>query len=222
MNAGAIILGIIIIIFCYILYLFITKQDSYILTNVTDITSAFTPSNSSQYVPTANTFAYGIWIYLGTWDNTSNKNIITMKSDSKGNNLIVYLDQNDPILYVSFGSNTNNNPITIMNNFPIQKWVHIIVSVDNQYLDIYVDGKLIKSIQVNSVIMKQDTTGLNISSGNINNAFITYFNVWTNTAVDPGTAWKYYLKGNGMSNYAYGADLQILQNNTVQSTYRLF
>jgi len=221
MNAGAIILGIIIIILCYILYVFLTKQDVYILKNVTDITSAFTPSNSSQYVPVSNSFAYGIWVYLGTWDNSVNKKIITMKSDSKGNNLIVSLDKTDPVLHVSFGDNTTGE-ITIMNNFPIQKWVYIIVSVDNQYLDIYIDGKLIKSIQTNSVIMKQDTTGLNVSSGPINNTFITYFNVWTSTAVDPGTAWKYYLKGNGMSNFAYGADLQILQNNSVQSTYRLF
>jgi hypothetical protein len=33
----------------------------------------------------------------------------------------------------------------ITDNFPLQKWVYIIISVDNQYVDAYLDGKLIQS-----------------------------------------------------------------------------
>jgi hypothetical protein len=54
-------------------------------------------------------------------------------------------------------------------------------------------------------------------------AFVTYFNVWRSNSMDPGLAWKYYMKGNGMSNLnGYGVDLQLLQNNAVQSSYRIF
>jgi len=222
MNAGAIILGVIIIILFYILYIFITKQDTYIINSSTDISGRFTPSNSNTYVPVSNTFAYGIWVYVGNWDNNQ-KTILTMDSDAKNNNLTVKLEQNEPILVVNFDNNTNGD-VLVMSNFPLQKWVYIIVSVDNQYLDVYIDGKLVRSILLmNSVIMNKDTKSSSVTVGPCNNTIITYFNVWLTTAVDPATAWKYYMRGNGQgSTLGYGANLQLVQNNTVQGTYQLF
>lgn len=225
MNAGAIILGVVIIVLCYILYIFITKQDTYILSSSKDISGGFQPQNSNTYVPTANTFAYGIWVYVGNWDD-KDKTILTMISDSRKNSLSIGLEKKNPILFVNFGSNTGGN-VSVMNNFPLQKWVYIIVSVDNQYLDVYIDGKLVRSILLqNSVIMynnNTDNNSLSIKAGPCNNTIITYFNVWLASAVDPGTAWKYYMKGNGQSSVTgYGANLQIVQNNAVQGTYQLF
>jgi hypothetical protein len=40
--------------------------------------------------------------------------------------------------------------VIITDSFPIQKWTHITVSVDSQYCDMYVDGKLSKSIKYSS------------------------------------------------------------------------
>lgn len=226
MNAGAIILGIIIIILCYILYISMTKQDTYILKSTKDISSKFTPSKPLDYVPTqSNAFAYGIWVYVGNWDSGVEKPIFTMNGDQNGRNkLILSLDKTQPLLYVSFGDYTGAN-IIIMQNFPLQKWVYIIVSIDTQYLDVYIDGKLVRSIQLKKSVLMGLTapTSGGVTAGPFKNTVVTYFNVWLSNAVDPGTAWKYYMKGNGMNNsIGYGADLQLLQNNTVKSTYKLF
>ena len=49
----------------------------------------------------------------------------------------------------SLGENRNNTPIMydecVLNNIPIQKWTHVVVSVFNNGLDVYIDGKLMKT-----------------------------------------------------------------------------
>jgi hypothetical protein len=70
------------------------------------------------------------------------------------------------------------------------------------------------------------STGTNVNGFTPFNAFITYFYRW-NVAMDPGTAWRYYMKGNGQNSLlgnmsAYGAKLQLTQNSVVSSTYSLF
>ena len=69
------------------------------------------------------------------------------------------------------------------------------------------------------------TTKTTVTSFTPFNAYATYFYRWT-TAMDPGTAWRYYMKGNGqnslMNNFSgYGVNMQILQNNVVASSYAL-
>ena len=44
--------------------------------------------------------------------------------------------------------------------------------------------------------------------------------------MDPGTAWRYYLKGNGQTSLfgnlsSYGVQMQVLQNNVVADTYKI-
>lgn len=65
------------------------------------------------------------------------------------NEFTIGLLKNSPVMYLS--SNESNNMVNndsyiiITNNMPIQKWIHLTVSVDNNNIDIYIDGKLIKS-----------------------------------------------------------------------------
>jgi len=39
----------------------------------------------------------------------------------------------------------NGSAILITNNYPIQKWCYIVISVDNNFIDCYLDGKLVLS-----------------------------------------------------------------------------
>jgi hypothetical protein len=238
MSAGAIILGISIIIFCYILYIYMTKQDTYIISSVTDINTAGT-FNDLKYMPVNNTFAYGIWLYVNNWNAGSIKNIFSFNGGNS-NVISIYLESNNADLKITAPGISNPNPkstsgakssglsnsVTIASNFPLQRWVFIIVSLDGQYLDIYLDGKLVKSILLSTIMTINSNNSSSIVVGKFpstTDAFVTYFNVWRSNSMDPGLAWKYYMKGNGMSNLnGYGVDLQLLQNNAVQSSYRIF
>jgi hypothetical protein len=48
----------------------------------------------------------------------------------------------------------DNITTTITTNFPLQKWVQVIISIDNYLLDLYLDGKLMNSIVKGNTITK--------------------------------------------------------------------
>jgi hypothetical protein len=144
----------------------------------------------------------------------------------------LYLDSTAPVLKCDFGMNTNTyNTVTITNNFPIQKWTYVTISVDNQFVDCYLDGKLIKSSIVadtngNPPLTGSLNTKLNIgnSNGTSFNALIAKFQ-FNSSPLDPQTVWTNYLSGNGMNSLTssnYGLNVSVLRNNAIQNVYTLF
>jgi hypothetical protein len=150
----------------------------------------------------------------------------------------LYLDKNSPTLYLDMNMNNNSvKTMTITDNFPLQKWVYIIVSVDNQFVDVYLNGKLIQSMRFFSIVQNNSVNTISIPSvppdattllylGNSGltppftgwDAQISQFYQWSSGPMDPQTAWKNYLKGNGssfLSNYLgnYNLNLQLISNN---------
>ena len=232
MNAVAIILGIIIVILIYVLYKYFTNTATPIQSSIVNLKSP--PADITKISsPTSNQYAYGIWVYVASWDNT----IATKYIFRHENAMDVYLTQQNPELKVRvymdkpIGGNYYLD-VSITNSFPLQKWVYIIASMDNQFLDVYLDGKLVKSTKLtdntNSALPKMPADGAKVIIGNASarwDAYITYFNRWT-TTMDPGTAWQYYMKGNGQNSLMgslknYGVQMQVTQNNVVAGSYTL-
>ena len=249
MSSVAIILGVVIIILIYVLWKYFTSTATTLQSSLTDLKTQV-PVITKITNPTNTQYAYGVWVYINTWDQGTNKVIFSHQGA-----LNLYLLPNKPSLCVDVTmSDTSTISTIITQNFPLQKWVYIIVSMDNQFLDVYLDGKLVKSARMSNesgsvfpavpgnspqVFLGNSntsnrlyngtsgpiTSGTLVSSFNSFNAFATYFYRW-NTAMDPGTAWRYYMKGNGQNSLlgnlsAYGVNMQVLQNNVVASSYTL-
>jgi hypothetical protein len=257
MNAVAIILGIVIIILIYVLYKYFSSSATTLQSSLINLRTA-TPVTPITTIgsPTNNQFAYGVWVYVNNWDQGTNKVIFNHKGV-----VTLYLMNNQPSLVVDvqMQNSTTSPPSTvtstnITNSFPLQKWVYIIVSLDNQFLDVYLDGKLVKSAKLTdakgtaqpvvpsaspSVYLGNNSNGDKLNNSNNGtgkqavsaatndpwSAYLTYFYRWS-TPMDPGTAWKYYMKGNGQSTLLgnisnYGVQMQIMQNNVVASSYTL-
>tara|TARA_B110000503_G_C7132815_1_gene407528 strand:+ start:952 stop:1599 length:648 start_codon:yes stop_codon:yes gene_type:complete len=190
--------------------------------------------------PTGVRYTYGIWIYVNSWDASIDKTIF-----KRANNIKLYFSATAPVLKcdITMNGSTVAAPVTstieITDNFPIQKWVHIVTSVDNQYLDAYLDGKLVKSGRLHTDADAESTPaiaestpktpgaeGMVIGGDTTYDAYIAKFNHWS-SPLDPQTVWSTYNEGNGqssMNNYisSYGIDLSILRDNVEQSKYSLF
>jgi hypothetical protein len=236
MNYVVVILGIIVIILIYVLYLFFNSSGSTLQAQAN--LSKDNPAITSIQAPTNINYSYGIWVYINNWDNISRKTIF-----SRQNNLAVYLDKNTNTLYCDiYMGNASVHTLKITDNFPIQKWVYIIVSFDSGFVDCYLDGKLVKSQKVivgaNNVLPAQPPDGAtSIYLGNYSgmqpasqtgqndgfNANVAKFKRWTNS-MDPQTAWTSYMGGNGQSNYfsAFGATIQINKDNLLYGNVPLF
>jgi hypothetical protein len=251
MSPVAIILGVIIIILIYVLYRYFTSTATTLQSSLTDLNNQVNVIKNIGS-PTNTQYAYGVWVYVNSWENKTPK-VFMSQTDV----LNVYLLQDKPSLCVDVKmSDTSTVSTIITQNFPLQKWVYIIVSLDNQFLDVYLDGKLVKSVRLSNAAgsifpavpgkspqvwlgnsnvsnklfngvsaMTLSSTGSSLNTFTPFNAYATYFYRWT-VPMDPGTAWRYYMKGNGqnslMNNLSgYGVSMQILQNNVVASSYTL-
>jgi hypothetical protein len=221
MNTVAIILAIVVVLLFYILY-------NFFLLKSTELTASADLNGVPPAIPITNganslRYAYGIWIYVNSWSSGS-KTIF-----SRPDNITLSLDSGSPVLNCDFTLNDTaktKTTVKITDNFPLQKWTHIVVSVDNQYVDAYLDGKLIKSGRVGSdTTMPNSPTGDNIVIGSNWDAHVSKFQYWAEP-IDPQTVWTEYMDGNGQGNVtsfasSYGIDLSILKDNVKQSTYNI-
>jgi len=239
MNYTLIILGAIVIILLYVLYKYyfasntLAKQLSLATTN-----SPIAISNQSN----AQNFNYGLWLYVNSWD-TNNTKLIFRDADSNANaKLALFLEQNSPTLDLFIRTTTSTTLINITKNFPVQSWCYIAVNVNKNYVDCYLNGKLIKSVFLSNLPtfnVTQLTVGGGsnkvdgLDSGNAVaigtsgtpqafDATITSF-IRSPTIVSPQDVWNTYLAGNGMSGLipAYGVNIDLTKNNQVANSYTI-
>ena len=222
MSWATVILAIVVILLIYVLYVYFVSKSKVLAS------SASLLSGSNQPITTINSgqstqYAYGIWVYVNTWNTTTQKIIFT-----RTNNLTVYLAPDQPSLYVQIVQTSGQNqvnapPILITDNFPIQKWTYIVVSSDNMVIDCYLDGKLVNSTKLaNSPSVPAN--GSPVVLGNGWDCYIAGFQNWSGP-IGPQQAWDSYMSGNGnaVSQFfgRYSINIAVNKDNVQQSSYTM-
>lgn len=193
MNYTFIILGIILLVIIFILYKVFTEKK-------TKIESSKTLSANTHYYtdlknPGSPKYYIGIWLYVRSLPSSGvTKCIYDIKDSTKI--LGLFLDDNAKLSY-KYDNETKQQPI--MDGFPLQRWTHVILSVDsNKLIDTYVDGKLMMSHNV-SLTQPNATSELRESGGTLDSNMQVEIAGFERvpTTMNPQTAWKKYLAGNG-------------------------
>ena len=224
----SILLGIIIIFLLYMTYV-------YYFSNTTTLTTSTWLGQNNPPIqtisnPQSTVFSYGVWVYINTWSQGPT-NIFNCSSSGQ-THLSLDLPLSTPTLTctVNTGStacNPSGSPtvITVTKNIGIQRWVYILVSVNTNIVDCYLDGKLVTSTQLNGIptISCNNATNnwaINYGSGDI---YISNFQRWT-TATDPATAMSYYsVKPAAAKVFStYGAKVQLSVDNVPQTSIKIF
>lgn len=136
------------------------------MTQTTTTVSGFSDASKSLSVYCAkfgasSNYGYSTWIYIDAWQNTGDatqfkKNIL---SRAGGTTALfnLYLDnaQNDLKLLIK----GTTNPCTIK-NIKLQKWVNITISVYGNTVDMYLDGKLVRTCVLTAVPAALSTTDM--------------------------------------------------------------
>lgn len=96
-------------------------------------------------------FAYSFWIYVEGWDSAKKKSIVEHGvSGSCNQKREIYLAQDINKLLVKIPMKDGDAcsiqapPISVP-NIPLQRWVHVVVTAHNRTLDLYLNGKLVRS-----------------------------------------------------------------------------
>jgi hypothetical protein len=180
---------------------------------------------------------YSIWTYVNVWTSGANKMILGRSGD-----ILLYLDSSTAKLKCKIkpsdidvgttGANGGNgttpaitNTIDITNNFPIQKWVFITAVVDSGGVcDLYLDGKLVKSVKTDVDTSVDSTKPIIFGKGH--DTYIADAKFLSKT-LGPKDVWTAYSKGNSGSSIksavgSYNVNLSILKDNVKTSSYSVF
>jgi hypothetical protein len=215
MNVTLVILGILLIVLIYVIYQYVTNVSQEIsdYKNVTTSATSVTPEDLSS--PNSTRYAHSIWVYVKK--HSGECPFITFSDATGTAGTKLYLAANTPTLKYASSAATSAELI-ITDNFPIQKWVCLTISIDNQIVDVYMDGKLVKSAKYTHGTPSTWT----LSSGSFE-GYITKFKRWAEP-LNPQKVYDIYMEGNGRSGIlpAYGVDLSLFKDNIEQSKFTLF
>ena len=227
MNSKLVLAVIVILLLLYVIFKALTTNYTTLGTmqkwaNKTTLTGGTLPNSFK-----ANS-AISIWFYIKEW--AGGANVV------KFFNVATVTPTSIPIFSVSLKSNTNtivikprstNATDCEISDFPLQKWVNLLISFNGTAMDVYVDGKLVKSCVVNmgseiakteSIILGDDPTTVN----NIDVGFITNVKLKA-TPIAPQEAWDIYSQGFGGSPWSdllnkYKVKLSFIVDNQEQTS----
>jgi hypothetical protein len=198
-------------------------------------------------------FTYSIWFYVNDWNyGYGKKKVIfgrmtapstgVLPNDISGSGpcpLVVLGEiQNTLRIFLTVYPNTNLTPnastgqinsmiheCSLM-NIPIQKWVNLLISVYGRTLDVYLDGKLIKTCAMPGIAMVSTNSNVYVTPYNGFSGWTSRFQFYPNPT-DPQTAWNIYQGGPVSSNpitgifdsiRTYGLKMALMNNGQEQSS----
>ena len=219
MEAKSIILFVIIVILLYVVVSYVIK-DVNTLTELTDAKTqqVIQPEDLATSETSTSNFTYSIWFYIDDWNYKYGKAKIIfgrMAMDA------VDVTKKNPCPVVSLGLVQNNIVISQtvypgleedpaaeakqsivhkcgIDNVPIQKWVNLFISVYGRSMDIYLDGKLVRTCVLPGVAKISATAPIYITPMGGFSGFTSRFQYWPESS-DPQRAWDVYKKGYGGS-----------------------
>lgn len=222
MNIAAIILAVIVIVLVYVLYQMYSERRT--LVEKVDLkTEAPVISYSSLPSPRTSRYAYGVWVFVNSWSNLEEKTIFSRKGASEKNDIRLFLDKDAPRLKCSILTEGDIvETMTITENFPIQKWTFVIISVDSQIADMYIDGKLVGSKKLAKMPVMSESD-IKLGGTNPLDIFLAKFTRWT-SPMDPQTAWSKYMDGNGVTSMFpdYGMKLTVTKDGIDSKQFKFF
>lgn len=112
-----------------------------------------------------------------------------------------------------------------IDNVPIQKWVNIIVSLYGLTLDIYLDGKLVRTCVLPGVPQVNNGADINVTSKGGFSGWTTNFKYWSD-ASNPQEAYNIYKSGFGGSILGnalnkYRLQVSVLKDNIQQGSFQI-
>lgn len=250
MNALTIVITIIIVVLIFMLLRYIFSdpytlqniQDG----KSTSTISASSLATNGTGVPSTN-FAYSVWFYVNDWNyRYGEPKVIFGRMGSKSGSTsgsINGISGLDPCPAVVLDAVENNVSISLgcypgidqqpttpggntvvhtcsVSNVPIQKWVNLILSVYGRTMDIYIDGKLVRTCLLPGIASVNNNADIYVTPGGGFNGWTSKLQYYPNS-LNPQEAWNIYSNGySAWSNMfsAYQLKVSLVQNGTTQSS----
>jgi len=228
------------LIFLVVIYIVInmfqkpTKLSSMNEGNVETVIKSDKLSNSN----TSTNYSYSMWFYVDDWNYKFGKPKVLWKRLDKDNkpspSVTLGAMENDITISLacfptssSLIENKDSSFIKkcVVKNVPLQKWVNIIISLDNETLDIYLDGKLYKTCILYGVPKGDINADVHITPDGGFSGWTSNFQYFDKSK-NPQEAYNIYKAGYGGSSLGnmfnkYRLRVQFLKDNDVAAGFEI-
>jgi hypothetical protein len=203
--------------------------------------SSFNDGNVEMILPsskmvssTSTNYTYSIWFYVEDWNYkygqqkvllqrlTSHKNPCPRISLGSFQNDLTVAVQTYPNTDVPGSSKNTQTFNCTVKNVPIQSWVNALISVNGRTLDVYLDGKLVKTCVMPGVAVVAQNTPVVITPNGGFSGFTSNIEYWAKAST-PQEAWNIYRKGHGGGNNIfnkYKIKVAVLEDNREKASYQ--
>lgn len=217
--------GIVLVILVVVISFYYLNSKSS-LSTMTSATTMQTVNTTNITNPNSSNFTFSIWFYINNWNyNYDQDKIIyarlvssslasalggegscpdydTMKQANPSPMVALTRFTNDLEITMSTYSNDGSATTTPTNvrvaNVPLQKWVNLLISIYGRTLDIYLDGKLIKTVVLPNTVSVPSNENMYITPCGGFNGWTSNFQYFPH-AFNPQQAWNIYRAGYGSS-----------------------
>ena len=250
MSPLSIVITIVIIVLILMLlrYIFVdpyTLQDIQNGQTASTINASSLATNGTN-VPSSN-FAYSVWFYINDWNyRYGESKVIFGRMGAKsnpGSGSVDGISGLDPCPAVVLGAVENNVKISLgcfpgantpptteggttvvhtcsVANVPIQKWVNLVLSVYGRTMDIYIDGKLVRTCLLPGVASVNNNANIHVTPAGGFDGWTSKLQYYPNS-LNPQEVWNIYTKGysNPLSLFGtYQVEISLVKNGNTESS----
>ena len=225
MNAiQTILIAFVILTLIYYLIKWFTTESKKLSKTEKGTTTTTIPSNKLKNNNIGN-FTYSVWFNVSDWNYNYGEEKTLFVVQSKDTSSAVPLEvkmgnteNNIDINVRCYGD--NNNDIShkcSITNFPLQKWVCLIISVYGRTLDVYLDGKLTQTCVLPGPSNMQKLSKVVVTPKNKGFQGLTSDLTYYSKSCNPQEAYNIYKSGFGSSSFSglvnkYKLKISFLEN----------
>lgn len=231
MEIGQIVLLVIlcILLVYFIIWIFTTSTQ---LTKMSD--GKITQTIVAKTLPTnknTSNYTYSMWLYINDWNYRygTTKTVLSRGDKTLQPSPGVTLggmENNLSIKVNCYGTTTGSHIHTCtVQNIPLQKWVNVIISLYGRTLDVYQDGKLVRTCVLPGVAKVNPDADIVVTPQGGFDGWTTNFQYWP-TATNPQDAYNIYKDGLGGSILGnilnkFRIQVSLIKDNKVQSSFQI-
>lgn len=199
------------------------------LTSLNDATQPIKISASDLAQSNASNYAYSVWFYINDWSYRYGEPKIVLgrlDNDLKPSPSIVLgaIENNlkvETTVYPSAhtGPNTASTHTCNVDNVPIQKWVNVIISLYGRTMDVYIDGKLVRTCVLPGVAKIDTTAPIYVTPNGGFSGYTSNIAYYANS-LNPQEAYNIYRDGygGGALDFPYKLKIEYLKDGKEQGS----
>jgi hypothetical protein len=108
-------------------------------------------------------------------------------------------------------------------NIPIQRWTNLVISTYNRSLDVYLDGKLVRTCLLPGIPAVKNNANIIVTPMGGFDGWTSKLQYWPNT-INPQQVWDIYrngYQGSSLLGGDYQIQVNVMENGSTQNTYTL-